>query len=204
MKRKILILSVLAICFATLAAGSLAYFTAEDTAHNVITTGGVNIQIVEKTKGDGGVLLDFPKEGLTGIMPGMEASKIVSVINTGASEAWIRIKMDIAILSADGSELPSELKIDEETIPVIVPNVKENWMAGGDGYYYYCKPVASQDRTTNFLETVTFASQIGNEYQNCTVTLNVTAQAVQTANNPADPAQYGDDAVMHAQGWTAE
>ena len=41
MKRKILILSVLAICIATFAAGTIAFFTAEGKAHNVITTGGV-------------------------------------------------------------------------------------------------------------------------------------------------------------------
>lgn len=34
MKRKLLILSVLAICIATLAAGTLAYFTSEGKAHN--------------------------------------------------------------------------------------------------------------------------------------------------------------------------
>ena len=45
MKRKLLILSVLAICVAIVAAGTLAYFTAEDTAHNVITSGGVDIEL---------------------------------------------------------------------------------------------------------------------------------------------------------------
>ena len=46
MKRKLLILSVLAICLSTLAAGTLAYFTAEGKAHNVITTGGVHIALI--------------------------------------------------------------------------------------------------------------------------------------------------------------
>ena len=43
MKRKLLILSVLAICLATLAAGTITFFTAEGKAHNVITTGGVEM-----------------------------------------------------------------------------------------------------------------------------------------------------------------
>ena len=47
MKRKLLILSVLAICLAILAAGTFAYFTSEDTAHNVITSGGVKIAVQE-------------------------------------------------------------------------------------------------------------------------------------------------------------
>ena len=47
MKRKLLILSVLAICLATLAAGTIAYFTSEGKVHNVITTGGVEIAVQE-------------------------------------------------------------------------------------------------------------------------------------------------------------
>lgn len=47
MKRKILILSVLAILLAILAANTLAYFTADTAAHNVITTGNVDIALNE-------------------------------------------------------------------------------------------------------------------------------------------------------------
>ena len=47
MKRKFLILSVLAILVAILAANTLAYFTADTKAHNVITSGGVNIVLNE-------------------------------------------------------------------------------------------------------------------------------------------------------------
>ena len=90
MKRKLLILSVLAICIATLAAGTLAYFTSEGKAHNVITTGGVEIAVqewadMEKTK---------PFENLTGVMPNAAVTKIAEVKNTGASDAWIRVKVE--------------------------------------------------------------------------------------------------------------
>lgn len=47
MKRKLLVLSVAAICLAIIAAGTLAYFNAEDKAHNVITAGGINIAVNE-------------------------------------------------------------------------------------------------------------------------------------------------------------
>lgn len=77
MKRKILILSVLAICIATLAAGTIAFFTAEGKAHNVITTGGVEIAVQEwaddeKTK---------PFENLSGVMPNTTVTKIAEVEN---------------------------------------------------------------------------------------------------------------------------
>lgn len=90
MKRKILILSVLAICIATLAAGTIAFFTAEGKAHNVITTGGVEIAVQEwaddeKTK---------PFENLSGVMPNTTVTKIAEVKNTGASDAWVRVKVE--------------------------------------------------------------------------------------------------------------
>ena len=58
-------LPVLAICLATLAAGTIAYFNSEGKAHNVITTGGVEIAVQEwadeeRTK---------PFEDVTGVMP---------------------------------------------------------------------------------------------------------------------------------------
>ena len=39
MKKKMFVLAALAIILATLAGGTLAYFTGSETAHNVITTG---------------------------------------------------------------------------------------------------------------------------------------------------------------------
>ena len=47
MKRRVLILSALAMLAALFAAGTIAYFTAEGQAHNVITTGGVDIAVQE-------------------------------------------------------------------------------------------------------------------------------------------------------------
>ena len=92
MKKKLLILSLAAICLAITAIGTLAYFTSEGTAHNVITTGGVEIAVQEwadeeKTK---------PFENLSGVMPNTTVTKIAEVKNTGASDAWIRVSSRIS------------------------------------------------------------------------------------------------------------
>lgn len=195
MKRKLLILSVLVICVATLAAGTLAYFNAEDTAHNVITSGGVGIQLIEKTK-SGDTLVDFPEDGLSGILPGTSASKIVSVENTGSADAWIRVKVEMTITGSDGKALPLEIGGADSVIPVITFTPGESWTLGEDGYYYYNAAVASGKSTETLFEEVYFAAQMGNEYQNCTANLVVTAQAVQTANN--------GDSALTAAGWPAE
>lgn len=180
MKRKLLILSVLVICIATLAAGTLAYFTSEGTAHNVITTGGVDITLQEwadegKTK---------PFEDLTGIMPGMTVTKIAEIKNTGASEAWVRVKVEKNIrLAGEGEVNPDLVELALDTA---------NWTEK-DGYYYYNKALKPGEVTAPIFSAVTFNASMGNEYQNATATVDVYAQAVQTANN--------GETALNAQGW---
>ncbi len=186
MKKKILLAAAVVICLTIAVSGTLAYFTFEDTAHNVITSGGVSIEVVEKTKGEGETEVDFPKEGITGVMPGTEVSKIVSVKNNGNSEAWVRVKVDATIKSAEGEgELPSD---------VMTYTVSGDWTKEGD-YYYYKEKVPAGESTSILFDTVKFDPEMGNEYQNCRANIVISAQAVQTANNGTT--------VMDAQGWPA-
>ena len=57
MKRKLLAVATLMMFTALLVSGTLAYFTAEDRAVNVITIGSVDIEIVEYDH-DGDVISD--------------------------------------------------------------------------------------------------------------------------------------------------
>lgn len=182
MKKKIAILAVLAILVASVAVGSLAYYTHEDTVINTITSGGVTIRLVEQTL-QGDALVDFPAGGISGVMPGSSVSKIVTVENQG-SEAWVRILVETAVTDGEGGELPAD---------VMSFDIGADWHLGADGYYYYTLPVAQGESTQPLFEHVTFSTDMGNEYQNCTVNITVSAQAVQTANNGA--------AYQDAQGW---
>lgn len=180
MKRKLLILSVLVICIATLAAGTLAYFTSEGTAHNVITTGGVEIMVREWADED----RQTPFEDLTGIMPGMTVIKIAEIKNTGASDAWVRVKVEKNI------QLKGEGRPDTGLVELALNTT--DWTER-DGYYYYTKTLKPGEVTAPIFTAVTFNAAMGNEYQNATATVDVSAQAVQTANN--------GDTVLNAQGW---
>ncbi len=190
MKKKILLVAAAFVCVAITASGTMAYFTSEDTAHNVITSGSVNIEVVEKTRRDDGVLVDFPEEGITGVMPGTDVSKLVSVENTGASEAWIRLWVESSIRDTEGAALPLAIP---EAGPVMTYEVGANWIQGEDGYYYYTLPVASGESTELLFDAVAFSPEMGNEYQGCTANIVIAAQAVQSANN-------GEN-VWEAQGW---
>ena len=181
MKRKLLVLSLVAICIAILAAGTLAYFNAEGTAHNVITTGGVKIAVQEWADED----RTQPFEDLNGIMPGAAVTKIAEVKNTGASDAWIRVLVTKNIeLAGEGEANPELVELNINT---------ENWTLGEDGYLYYKEALKPGETTAPVFTTVTFKAVMGNEYQNAAVTVDVAAQAVQTANNGTS--------AMEAAGW---
>ena len=201
MKKKLLALSVLMICLSLISLGTLAYFNAEDTAHNVISSGSVNIELVEKTKGDDGKLVDFPKDGILGVMPGTAVSKIVTVKNTGESAAYIRVWVDSAI-SEQGDpitnplikNLPMTITVDGEEVDVLTMDYNtEDWTKGEDGYWYYNKALKVGESTEALFENVAFHKLMGNVYQNSKALVNVSAQATQVANN-------GESAV-EAKGW---
>lgn len=181
MKRKLLILSVLMICAAVFATGTLAYFTAEGTAHNVITTGSVDIAVQEWAD----EARETPFKDLDGVLPGTTVTKIAEVRNTGASEAWVRVLVTKAIRLA-GSGVPDDRLVELDL------NLAD-WTQGGDGYLYYNKALKPGEVTAPVFTAVTFNAAMGNEYQNATATVDVAAQAVQTANNGGSAAE--------AQGW---
>lgn len=185
MKQKLLVLSVLAICLATLTTGTLAYFTSERKEHNVITTGGVEIELLEWADAD----KTQPFENLTGVMPNTDVIKIAEVENTGEVPAWVRVKIEKKIDLADGVQAqvnPAMVELDINTT---------DWTQGEDGYLYYNKALLPGEKTEPVFTSVTFKPEMGNEYQNATATVDVTAQAVQSANN--------GDSIMAANGWPA-
>ena len=180
MKRKILILSVLAILIAILAAGSLAYYTADTKAHNVITTGSVDIELNEWANEE----RTEKFENQTGVMPGKDVTKIVEVKNVGTGSAWVCVQMFVDVYAENGEGLPPE--------PVKLDINDTDWTYQ-DGYYYYNKPLAPGATTEPLFTTVSFDEQMGNEYQNAKAMIDITAIAVQSANN--------GETVLEATGW---
>ena len=184
MKRKFLILSVLALCFSLFAAETIAYFTADSKAHNVITTGGVQIAVQEWA--DEG--RQTPFEDLTGIMPGMTVTKIAEIRNTGASEAWVRVKVEKNIrLQGEGTP---DIGLVELTLNTT------DWTLAADGYLYCNKAIRPGETTAPLFTCVTFDAGMGNEYQDATATVHVAAEAVQTANNGVT--------ALEALGWPTQ
>lgn len=199
MKKKLLILALIIILITLVGFGTLAYFTTEGRATNVITTGTVELTLTEmqlvSVEGENGQAelkeQAYPDETITGIMPGTKVSKIPYIENTGTADFYARARAVKTVVAADGeTELPND---------VVSLNIdSEKWIAGDDGWYYYNELLKPGDKPAFFSE-VAFAGSMGNEYQNCTVTIAVDAQGVQTKNNPIP-----EGGVTEIPGWPAE
>ena len=184
-KWKIVALCTVLACLSIVASGTLAYFTAQETAHNVITSGGVDIQLNEFSERGNEELV--PWQDVDGVMPGAEISKIVTVKNTGASDAWVRIKVEKTVILASGDKgKPEVMELD----------IKKAFWTEQDGYYYYNDPLAPGETTPPLFTTVTLdAVKMDNEYQGSKAFIDVKADAVQVANNGAS--------ATVAAGWPA-
>ena len=187
MKKKIMAGVMIAICLSFAAYGTLAYFTHEDTATNVITSGNIKIELQETALDKDGEVIPFEEsQEKIDVMPAQSVSKIVKVQNTGDNEAYVRISVEKLINLAEdveGTPDPELVSMDFNT---------ENWTEA-DGYYYYKLPLAPGETTEALFNNVTFAPEMGNMYQNSKATIIVNAQATQVKNN-------GED-VFKAGGW---
>ena len=187
-KKLVLALAVIALCCSILASATVAYFVDRDTARNVITSGGVDITIVEQRLTDSG-LEEYPAEPIQ-IMPGTTASKIVS-IRSEQNDAYIRASFTVTVLDAAG--VPMALTAEQTAALVRMDTNTTDWTER-DGWWYYGKAVSDGDMTQPLFREVTFdGPSMTNEYQNCTVQIDVTAQSVQQANNGAS--------ALEAAGW---
>lgn len=193
-KKKLIAMMALVIVIAILGTGTLAYFTTKAVVHNVITTGGVDIELEEKFEGaepddDGNMVLD-------GVMPGETSTKEVWVVNKdNSADAWIRVGVEITVIDSQGADLTAQAAANNV---VTIPTYGTGWVLGevedGVRWYYYEDDLAPGEKTTNLFEKVSFSGpNMGNEYQNAEIHIDIKAQAVQTANNGSS--------VLEAAGW---
>lgn len=171
MKKKWTIAAVLVLVVALLAVGTWAVFSAVGRADNVITMGSVKLALHDE---------DGAGQPFTTVsaMPGSVVNKVVYVKNVGSGAFYTRVKITPEVVGADDKIIP--LDASERLLTLDLNN--EDWIAGEGGYYYYRGSVDPQAATSKLFNQVKFSKDMGNEYQNATVYIYVTAEAVQTAN----------------------
>ena len=186
MKKRIFALAVVLICLSIAAYGTSAYFTHEQTATNVITSGSIQIELQERSDTGNGFV---PFEDLEGILPGTEVSKLVQVKNIGGQAAWIRVSAEKTIHLADGVNGDVDLSL-------ISYDLNTAFWTEKDGFYYYNTILQPNEVTEPLFTKVVFSATMSNMYQNSKAVIDVTAQATQVANNGT--------CALDAAGWPEE
>jgi predicted ribosomally synthesized peptide with SipW-like signal peptide len=188
-KRKILALAIIAFMCALIVGGTSAYFTFSDRAHNVITTSGIAIELIEDTNQVGVDGRAIPFTNVTDAMPGDVISKIPKVKNIDDGDAYIRMRVTANVNYPDGESnriSPDMFNLDIDAT---------NWQSS-NGYYYYNQELSKNQITAPLFTTVTIPDNLSDQYQGATFSLDVYAEAVQVANNGSN--------AMEAKGWPKE
>lgn len=199
-KRKTAIVSAVVLLAALIAGGTLAVFTGQGRATNVITTGTIDISLNDSIAGgqktEAGYTLD-------NVMPGSTVAKTVSVTNNGTGDAWIRINTNTVIIPPKAGPSPGT---DAVRINYNLGGQGAHWFDGGDGWYYYSAPVKGASvtgkvTTPDLFSTVTLKKEMSDAYQNCKIIINVQAQAVQAKHNGEGLTELTTENLSSVQGW---
>ena len=184
MKKKILYITAIVFMLSIITGGTLAYFNTSETATNVITTGGVAIDVLV----NGSVQSDY--DDPIPIMPATKVDRSITVRSTEQA-AWIRVNYKLAVFDADGQKM--DISDEElEKVVLITPD-NTNWTQK-DGWWYCNTAMKAGETTTPLFEQVAFSGpDMDNKYQLCKVVIDIQAQAVQQANNK--------NAATEALGW---
>ena len=182
-KLKFLLIALAAIFLTYITQPTLAYYSTVGKATNVVTSGDIQLIIHEKTA-DGS---DFPEDGVY-IIPGDIVGKRVTVENVCTHPFYLRVSI---VSGTDSQTLTPEqvFKLDLNTT---------DWTVADDGYIYY-NTILQPGETTNpvFTQVEIVGQYVDQHNVGSTLTLTVTAQAVQSEHNPAE---Y----PWEASGWPAD
>lgn len=182
-RMRMLVIALAAILVTLFTQPALAFYTTTGIATNVITSGDIRLVIHEKTASGE----DFPKDGVY-VIPGDIVSKRVTIENVCAHPFYLRVKL---VQGIDSDELSVDdcLKVDLNT---------EYWTLKEDGYIYFNGIVQPGETVPAvFTQVEIVGDKVNQSYIGSTLSLTVTAQAVQSENNPAEN-------PWDASGWPAD
>lgn len=164
-KKKILAVA-LAASMAVLAVGgsSLAYFTDTDSADNVFTVGNIDVVLTEP---------NWDAEGekeAENMYPGEPVAKDPTVTNEGANPAVVRIKVTLPGDKDYGLQYRTDY---------VTGKLGDNWVDGGDGYFYYTLPLDTDKSTDALFDQVVLGTNVTNDYSGEKKHIDVKVEAVQ-------------------------
>lgn len=182
MKKRILVVALALILVCGAIGGTAAYYVHESQATNVITSGSIKAVLQEWAD----LKMQTPYTDPTGVvMPSQSVTKVITVENTGANEAWIRVKLTLA---SQGDKLPETVT----DYPVTLDIDAEAWTLK-DGWYYYNSKLQPGTRTEPLFTSVTFDTDMNDDWQGAHIYIDAAMEATQVA--------YNGDHAWEAIGW---
>ncbi|MDR3345398.1 MAG: hypothetical protein LBT21_07430 [Oscillospiraceae bacterium] len=167
---------------------TLAWFTVSDTVQNNMTAekGDFSAVVVDVFTTPDDPTVPFPKR--------------VGAVNLGSTAAFVRVLLLPTIIAPGGTILPaafgSEIHfVDLNTTDFVSwPADGKDWAYGGDGYYYYLHVLEPKNSTddgstpdpeltflnTNLFNTLRLVDNLGVEYDNATIKVEVKCEALDT------------------------
>lgn len=144
-KKKIIIAagSSLAVLATIATATFFAIFQSGQKTETSLTTGVINVDLVESFKGSNGDK-DY---GTNPDKDGLEnATKVITGVNTGTQPAYVRVKIfpqveslnELNKWTVDGAVSTNYVKYNQSN---------DGWVDGGDGYWYYTKKLPAGETT---------------------------------------------------------
>lgn len=168
MKRRFLVIALATILIAILSCGSLAFFSVQDKAENIITTGKLDIKIHQDMDSPEVI----PEEGMQ-VMPGDVIKSALTIENSGTHPLYLRMRL--------------EKKVNDEALSAehcLLMNVNEEDWTYKNGYYYYNHILQPNTFTKPLFNEICIAGrEVDNEYLGKFFLLDIQASAVQSENN---------------------
>ena len=164
MKKKILTIAlVVALAAILIVGGTMAFFTDTKVKDNVFTIGNVSAELNEPS-------WDPADPAHTNTYPGAILDKDPQVENTGANDAFVRIKVE-------GLDALKTAGLSANDIALIGLDTT-NWTEIGD-YYYYNTKLASGETTTALFTAIQVPTDTANDASHADITVTVTAEVIQ-------------------------
>ena len=179
-RKVLIILSLVVIIIASIiGGGSLAYKTYQGDTYNKVTTSGLSVKLWNLAS-DGTSMSLYINE----IQPWKTVENRVFAENDGAETEFLRMKINLVVTKSDGTK---------EVFNYITFSFNESDWTYRNGYYYYNSAVAPGGNTTNLYDQIYFPYFPLENYQEASLHIEITVEAVQYANN--------SDSALTAEGW---
>lgn len=173
MKRRILLICLLLVILSILSVGTYAYYQTERISRNVITSGGLSIELLETGSEN------HTKQQAVVIMPGDVVKKEIRVKNISGHPMFVRVEL-----------LSSVVDSDLDAKKCILPDINTADWQEKNGYYYYKNELLPGETTSELFSKVTFVGEaVTNEYLGQMFRLDANAVAVQSENNGTEPTE---------------